>query len=307
MLDLSPSASPELAPWPVYRNNVADLLAHAQRRPLISGLMEADVTETLHRIRTLQRRAGVGISLTAYLVYLLGQTTRRYPEMQAVRVPFRKKTARFHGVDVSTAVEHRLPGRGRLPVPYAVRDADRKSLAEICIELRTASKANLFEADPDLRLRARLAHLPRFVRRLFWRWVDLNPARRRRVRGTIGLSNLNGVTPFRRPGFVHAMTLLTTSLCVGALYDRLVPDADDPRGFRSSKRLCITLHCDHLLVDGAPMVRFAGSFLEALERGDGLDDELVDALIAHREHGASRRREETSGEADMPPRAPVPS
>ena len=68
-------------------------------------------------------------------------------------------------------------------MPYTIRDADRKSLATICAELRGARKRNLLAEDPAIRLRGRLALFPRPLRLLFWKWVDFNPARRRRIRG----------------------------------------------------------------------------------------------------------------------------
>lgn len=273
-------ASPLLVDRPAYRRNVDDFLRQAQRIPHITGTGEADVTEALRRIGRLQRRARVGLSLNAYLAYLLGRAAQRHPEVQAVHIPFSRQVATFAGVDVNTIIEQRSPGRAPVIVSYIIRDADRKSLAAICREMRTASKRDLLETDDRAARLMRLARYPAPVRRLFWRWVDLDPARRRRFRGTIGLTNLNVVTVRDAPIFGHPVALLTTSLCVGSLYERLVPSDEDPHGFRRSKRLCLTLQCDHRLVDGAPMARFARTFYEALARGDGLDDDLAEQLAA---------------------------
>lgn len=280
-----------LSDWPVYRNNVVDFLKYSRKRHHVACAWEVDLTHTQQRIRELQRRSMTGISFNAYLIYLLARAVSVHPEVQAVRVPFRRKVATFDGADVGTAVEHRLPDGRSIALPYTVRHADRKSLADICIEMRAASKAHLMDTDDGIRWRARLAHYPGFIRRLVWKWIDLDPARRRRVRGTFGLTNLNFLTDRGHEVFGYPMSLLTTSLCVGASYDRLVPCDEDPRGFRKSLRLCLTLLSDHDLVDGAPMGRFARTFSMALERGDGLDDDLVETLLAHR--NASNRRSST--------------
>lgn len=277
-----PKATPrvELRDWPVYRNNVVDFLNYSRKRHHISGMWEVDITHTQQRIQEVQRQARVAISFNAYLIYLLSRAVMEHPEIQAVRVPFRRSIAVFDGVDVGTAVEFRVPGRNSIALPYTVREADRKSLAEICVEMRDASKRNLMETDPGIRWRAKLAHLPAPVRRMIWRWVDLDPARRRRVRGTFGLTNLNFLSDGMGPGFGIPMPLLTSGLCVGSTYERLEPCNDDPRGFRVARKLCLTFQVDHDVVDGAPGLRFARTFTRALESAEGLDDAFASELAA---------------------------
>lgn len=261
-----------LRPWPVYRNNLSDFLYNAQRRKNISCWWEIDVTRVLEQVNRIQRDTKVAISLNAYWIFLFARAVRQHPQVQAVRVPWRRRTALFDGVDVGTAVEQRVPGHGSIALPYTIRNADKKSLAEICTELRGARKRNLIAEDPAIRMRARLAHFPRFARLLFWKWVDLDPARRRRIRGTVGVTNLSFLADDRRPASGLPLAILPANLAIGSIYDRLVPCTQDPRGFRTASMLCVTLTIDHEIIDGAPMVRFARTLTQSIERADGLDE-----------------------------------
>ncbi|MFK8185307.1 MAG: 2-oxo acid dehydrogenase subunit E2 [Phormidesmis sp.] len=276
--------------WPVYRNNMIDFLAHAKRKSQIAGNWEIDITLAHTRIKEIQRRTRIAISFNAYLIFLLSRTISMYPAVQAVRVPWRRKMAIFEGVDVGTVVEQRLPDKTPIPLPYTVRNAESKSLAEICFEMRQASKCDLIHHDPGIRWRAKLAYFPGWIRQLVWYWVDLDPARRRRFRGTFGITNLNFLTHGRTPGFGHILTILSSALCVGSSYDRLVPSDQDSRGFVVRKHLCCTLAADHLVIDGAPILRFSRAFTEALENAEGLDEQFVEALIAQYQKNDMRRR-----------------
>lgn len=268
-----------LRDWPVYRNNLSDFLHNAQRRKNVSFCWEVEITRVLERVQQVQRETKIAVSLNAYWIHLLARAVRQHPAMQAVRVPWRRRIAQYDGVDVGTAVEQRVPGFGSIAVPYTIRDADKKSLAQICVELRSARKRNLIAEDPGLRLRGRLAHFPRFLRLLFWKWVDLDPGRRRRIRGTVGITNLSFLSDQQRPAFGLPLALLPTNLTVGSTYPRLVPCDTDPRGFRVATMLCLTLTSDHEIVDGAPMVRFGRTLTQSIERADGLDDTLATQLV----------------------------
>lgn len=269
----------QLRPWPVYRNNLSDFLHNAQRRKNVSCWWEVDITRVLEQVQRIQRETRVAVSLNAYWIHLFARAVRRHPEVQAVKVPWRRRIAQFDGVDVGAAVEQRVPGYGSIAVPYTIRGADTKSLAEICAELRAARKRNLIAEDPAIRLRARLAHLPRWARLMFWRWVDFNPARRRRIRGTVGITNLSFLADDQRPAFGLPLAILPANLAVGSIYKRLVPCDRDPRGFRTANMLCLTLTVDHEIIDGAPMVRFGRTLTQSMERADGLDETFVRDLL----------------------------
>lgn len=269
--------------WPVLRNNVSDFLQHAKRQPQISATWEIDITQAHERIRQIQRRTRIAISFNAYLIFLIGRTIQKYPEVQTIRVPWRRKMALFDGADINTIVEQRLPDNTPFPAPYVVRNAESKSLAEICLEMRQASKRNITNSEltADSRFRRdRLAQLPGWLRQLFWAWVDSSPTRRRQVRGTFGLTNLNFLSHGLTAGFGHFLSNMSSSICIGSSYDRLVPNDLDPRGFVVRKHLCCTLAANHLVIDGAPLTRFAKTLTDALESAEGLDEQFAADLVA---------------------------
>ncbi|MEO0771094.1 MAG: 2-oxo acid dehydrogenase subunit E2 [Cyanobacteria bacterium J06649_4] len=269
--------------WPVLRNNVSDFLTQAKQVPQISATWEIDITKAHERIRQIQRQTRTAISFNAYLIFLISRSIQKYPEVQTIRVPWQRKMALYDGVDINTIVEQRLPDNTTFPAPYVVRNAESKSLAEICLEMRQASKRDLTNNEVNAKVRfgrERLAQLPGWLRRLFWAWVDANPARRRQVRGTFGLTNLNFLSHGLTAGFGHFLSNMSSSICIGSSYDRLVPNDKDPRGFVVRRHLCCTLAANHLVIDGAPLTRFAKTLTSALEAAEGLDEQFADDLIA---------------------------
>lgn len=289
MQTTSPNTIHEVA-WPILRNNVSDFLTQAKQVPQISATWEIDITQAHERIRQIQRQTRIAISFNAYLIFLISRTIQKYPEVQTIRIPWRRKMALFDGVDINTIVEQRLPDNTPFPTPYVVRNAESKSLAEICLEMRQASKRDLTNNELNAEIhfrRERLAQMPSWLRRLFWTWVDSSPARRRQVRGTFGLTNLNFLSNGITAGFGHFLSNMSSSICIGSSYDRMVPNAEDSRGFVVRRHLCCTLAANHLVIDGAPLTRFAKTLTHALEAAEGLDEQFADDLIAQHQqvHG----------------------
>lgn len=278
-------SSVHLADWPVYRNNIIDFLEHSRRLHHISATWEIDVTAVLQAISEIQRQTRMAISFNAYMIYVFARAVSKHPETQAVKVPFRRKIAHFDGVDVGTAIEQRTAPGTSIALPYTIRNAHTKSLLTICLEMRKVRKTNLLLTHPEIVWRGKLAHYPKWVRKLVWRWVDLSPERRRRIRGTVGVTNISFLSDGKRPGYGYPMSLLSTGLCVGAIYERMEPCSENPRGFEMRKKLCVTMQSNHDLVDGAPMTRVARSLTASLERSEGLDASFVAEVTEHMKSG----------------------
>jgi pyruvate/2-oxoglutarate dehydrogenase complex dihydrolipoamide acyltransferase (E2) component len=264
-------------PWPGARNAVVDLLEAAHRKHNIAASWEIDFTEANARMARIRRETNVAVSLNAYLVYALGRTAAKHPIVQAVR--HRRRLVLYDGVDVGTAIDYTRAGQSPRAVGARVADADTRSLAEICGEMRRLAKQDPLER-PVVRWRARIARYPRWVRRLVWAWIDAHPARRRRFRGTIGLTSLNFLLDGRRPVQGFPLTPYTATLCVGSLYDRSLPDAARPGTAAFGKFLCVSLTIDHDILDGAAAAHFARTLTFFVEAADGLDDEFARELAA---------------------------
>ena len=99
----------------------------------------------------------------------------------------------FHDVDVNTQIEVELAGQ-KIVQSLIVRAADRKSVEEICDEIRQGRRG---DPSTERRYSGTIAavSLPRPVRSLAWRAVMSNPFWFTRCGGTIGLSSIGMFGP----------------------------------------------------------------------------------------------------------------
>lgn len=246
-------------PWPVIRNAVISVLN--QHRPhTVYGFGEVDVTEALARISRFRKELRVAVSFHAFVAHCLAQAAQRHPVMHTYRRG--RQLIRFDDVDIGTAIDRRLPGGVQLAVGYTIRAAQQKSLADINWELRQATRIDLAQ-DETVKLRRRVALLPRFVRDLISRRIMRDPFLLKRFHGTIGLTNLQS-PGLHQPFFGLPPNIFTYTLAIGSVVER------DGR-----KIMCISAGADHAIVDGLPLSRFAATLAGLLETGAGLDDDFL--------------------------------
>ncbi|BEL05825.1 hypothetical protein Q0Z83_040160 [Actinoplanes sichuanensis] len=256
------------APWPRIRELVVDVLTVAARTHTGYGLIEVDVTAPLARITELKSRVPGGVSFTAYLTYCLGRAVAAHPDVQACRSGGRR-LAIYDDVDVNTLLERIKPDGTSVPVLHVVRDAGRKTFAEINAEMREAVRDDLHD-HPAVRRRRQILRLPRRARRLVWWWLRRDPVRRKRQYGTVSLSNI-GAALGARPSWGLAPSILPCSVIIGGIFERV--GWHDGQA-RPRQVMSVTVVVDHDLIDGMPGARFAETFAGLLERGAGLDEVL---------------------------------
>ena len=270
-------------PWPRIRELVTDALATGHRAHLAHALAEVDVSRALVAIEGYKAALPDGVSFTAFIVYCLGHAVAEHPMMHAYRKG-RKKLVIFDDVDVSTLIEKRKPDGALVPVPYIVRGASRRSLAEVNDELRQAARSDLSD-DPGVRQRRRIMRLPRPARALMWRWMMRDPARLKRQWGTVAVSNV-GSCMLARPFWGMSSSFLTCTLTIGGRYERVawINGRPEPR-----QTLSVTVTVDHDIVDGAPAARFGQALTRMLEEAAGLDDNFAAeaARLSGAEHAAA--------------------
>ncbi len=260
------NSSCQEVPWPRIRELVTDTLTAGHRAHLAHGLVEVDVSRALAGIGRYKSQLPDGVSFTAYIVYCLGQAVGAHTIMHAYRKG-RRKLIIFDDVDVSALLEKRKPDGSLVPVPYIVRGANGKSLAQINHELRQAVNSDMRD-DQGVRRRRRIMRLPRQARALLWWWMFRDPARLKQQWGTVAVSNV-GSFMLPRPFWGMASSFLTCTLTIGGRYERVawVNGRAEPRVTQS-----VTVTIDHDVVDGAPAARFAQTLIGLLEDGAGLDD-----------------------------------
>jgi len=238
------------------------------------GMCEADVTEVVATIRRLQRQLKCAISFHAYIIYCLAQAAKQHPGVLCFR--FKKQLITFDDADISTLIDKRFPGGVRMPAVYTVRQAQNKSLAQINFELRQAMRTDQSQVEA-VRLRQGLTRAPAFIRRLVAKWMARNPFVLRKFHGTLGLTSIQA-QGFDRPLFAIAPNIFTFTLAVGAIAERVCQNMAGE--YVSRKILCLSAGADHLIIDGAPLARFAQCLIEQIESAAGLDAQFVEQSLA---------------------------
>lgn len=255
------------APWPVLRNLTTTVL-DLQRPHSCLGFGTANVTLTMERLRACRQATRRAVSLHAYVMYCVARAAREHPAVLTYRHGRRLIT--FDTVDVGTALQKRMPDGTNLPVVWVLRDADRKSLAQIQHEFREAVRSDLVD-DAVVRKRRRLARWPGWLRRWILRRALNNPFRLRELYGNVQLTNLQLPVRFPFAGFPPQFGTLT--LAAGTVAPGFLPDA------QGNPVLAQLMHVsgaiDHDVLDGMPVVAFARRLHELLETAAGLDDAYI--------------------------------
>lgn len=240
------------------RQMMLDVVHEAARRPTIHGLREADITDSRFRLQMTDECP----TMTSLVVATLGRALRECPEVNVRRAG--RHLVCFERVDVMVTVE-RLVGGERLLVPFVVADADRKTLDEICTELKSV-RVTSFEAGAH-RGRSLRAVLPAPVRRAAATILGRSPRLAARLGPPVGVASVGmfGV------GWTIPVSSLTLLVTVGGMTTK--PVLADEWSAVNHEFLPLTLTFDHTSVDGATAGRFAGVLCGLLERGAVIDEQ----------------------------------
>lgn len=252
-------------PFPALRVPIVDSLRAARRKPLMSALIEVDITRPLLALRARERRTGERLSLTAFIIYCVARAVAEYPMTQAVWQG-RKRLLLFDDVDVCAPIEH-ATGVEKLATPYVIRRANRKPLRAIHEEIRAAQRAGVGSAW-EMRVRRLYPHLPTFARLALWRAFNHFPRLRQRIAGAVMVTAVGMFGSGAAWGF-SPISEYTLQVIVGGIVERL---ALAEGRVEVHEYLCLTLSADHEILDGAPFARFVRRLSELLSAGAGLEE-----------------------------------
>jgi pyruvate dehydrogenase E2 component (dihydrolipoamide acetyltransferase) len=222
----------ERQPWTNVRRATSEHLSHAWNAiPHVTQCDKADIT-ALEELRKTYRgdveKAGGSLTVTAILVKILATAVKRFPQFNASLDTERGEIVykRFVGIGVAVDTD-----RGLL-VPV-IRDADRKNIAQIAVELQQlAAKAR----DRKLTLDEMSG-------------------------GSMSLSNLGGIGGTYFTPIVNWPEVAILGVSRGVMEPVWRTDTFEPR-----LMLPLSLSYDHRVIDGADAIRFLRWLVEAIEQ-----------------------------------------
>lgn len=262
----------ETRTFPSFRNPTIDTLNWGRRRHHIPILVEIDVTDARSAIHALKVQTGKGMSFTGWIVKCLAQAISEHKYVHALRNGKRQLVI-FDDVDVSIIIERAVAGE-KLPMPYIIRKANEKTLAQIHAEIRTAQTSPVASGTVQLGssqtvwLMQIFMLLPQFVRDLlFWQPLFRDPFRIKRMMGTVSVSAVGmfggGGMSWGIPIGIHPLLI-----AVGGIAKR--PGVIDER-IAIREYVGMTVMFDHDVTDGAPVARLMKRLQELMTSGYGLE------------------------------------
>jgi pyruvate/2-oxoglutarate dehydrogenase complex dihydrolipoamide acyltransferase (E2) component len=259
----------EVVAYSKLRQVMALTLRSAQRKPMIHGLIEVDVTKARELLREHKAKTGESLSFTAFIIACVAQAVDENPSVQACRKG-NKHLVVFDDVDVATAIERDMAGQ-KQPIVYIVKAANKKTFREIHHEIRAAQMEAVEKAWVSFKeFRFFPLAVFRIIWPVFWWLLGRNPRMQKKYGGTVGLT---AVGMFGKgPGWGIPVEYHTLSITLGGIAEK--PGVVDGQ-IAIREYLCMTLSFNHAIIDGAPATRFTARLKELIERGYGLDASTV--------------------------------
>jgi pyruvate/2-oxoglutarate dehydrogenase complex dihydrolipoamide acyltransferase (E2) component len=269
----------EVVPYPKVRHVLGAMYPSIQRKPLIHGLLEVDVTRAREFLREHKARTGESLSFTSFIITCLAQAVDENKALHAYRKG-RKHLVLFDEVDVATFVEREVVGHAQ-PISSLIRAANKKTLREIHQEIRRAQVEQVEVLRDSFNPTHWVVALPMVVFRgfwaIFWRVRDRAPQVQKHLYGTVAIT---AVGMFGKGGGwgipVAKHTLMIT---LGGIAEKpgVVDGTIAIRAY-----LSLTLSINHAIVDGAPAARFAQRLKDLIESGYGLSESEVEGPVVAR-------------------------
>ena len=230
--DFSKWGEVERQPMSAIRRKTAEHLSHAWRTiPHVTQFDKADITamEALRKTyREQVEKAGGNLTVTAMLVKVLATAVKQFPQFNASLDPQSQEIVVKKYVNIGVAVD---TDRGLL-VPV-IRDADRKNILQIAIEVHQAAE----------KARAKKLTLEEMSG------------------GGMSISNLGGIGGTYFTPIVNWPEVAILGVSRGIIEPVWRNNTFEPR-----QLLPLSLSYDHRVIDGADAMRFLRWVVEAIEQ-----------------------------------------
>ncbi|HSL41939.1 MAG TPA: 2-oxo acid dehydrogenase subunit E2 [Anaerolineales bacterium] len=258
-------------PYPSSRQLTFDLGKIGLAKHHVRALLEVDVTEARRLIKQ-NRRSGTKISFTAWLIKVIADCVALHPPIAGVNDAKRSTVLVFNDVDISIVVEKEVNG-SRVPLPYVIRKADKKSLSQIQEEIE-AAKSQTVQGEGDYVLGDEYStagmklfvRLPQWLRLMLMRLLVLNnPQRVKDMMGTVMITTAGMIGHTR--GWIMPFGMHPLCLAFGSLNEQAAVYRGE---IQKREILHLTVLIDHDVIDGVPAARFVDDLVKKLQTGFGL-------------------------------------
>jgi pyruvate/2-oxoglutarate dehydrogenase complex dihydrolipoamide acyltransferase (E2) component len=258
-------------PYPSSRQLTFDVGKIGLGKHHVKALLEVDVTEARRIIRE-NRQRGNKISFTAWLIKAIADCVALHPPIAGVNDAQRNKVLVFEDVDLSIVVEKTV-GEARVPLPYVIRKADKKTLCQIQDEIESAKSQNvesegnyvLGEKQSTLGMKL-FVRLPPWLRLFLMRRLVLNhPQRVKDMMGTVMITTAGMIGHTR--GWIMPFGMHPLCLAFGSLNEQAAVYRGE---IQKREILHLTVLIDHDVIDGVPAARFVDDLVKKLQAGFGL-------------------------------------
>ena len=259
----------QVVPYPKLRRALAITYRSTQRKPMIHGLIEVDVTKVRRYLRDHQAKTGESLSFTAFIITCVAHAVDENKAVQACRKG-RKYLVLFDEVDVATAIEREVAGL-KQPMIYIIRAANKKTLREIHHEIRAAQVEAVEQAWEGWGFTFLPLVVFRLIWPIFWRLLGTSPRVQKKYGGTVGLTSVGMFG--KGAGWAIALPYHTLDVALGSIAEK--PGVVDGQ-IAIREYLCMTLSFNHDMIDGAPAARFVQRLKELIEIGYDLCESEVE-------------------------------
>src|SRR5260370_13061396 len=126
----------QMVTYPKLRRVLEVMYPSVQRKPMIHGLLEVDVTTAREFLRDHKAKTGESLSFTGFITTCLAQAIDENKSLHVCRKGS-KHLILFDEVDVATPIERDMAGQ-KQPIVYIIRAANTKTFHKIHSEIRAA-------------------------------------------------------------------------------------------------------------------------------------------------------------------------
>jgi hypothetical protein len=254
--------------WPRIRDLVS-LFLRFQKPYTIFGHSEFDITNVMDKIELIQKEHSIPLTLNTYMIYALSRVSMMHEKSRTYK--FKKKQIVFKNVDVALPILKTLPNKVKIPVVYIVKQANKKSLSEIHLELRKAGKSSLAE-DKNVKFRRALVKLPIFMQAWMYAYIFRSPIRMKKLFGTIGITNIH-YPGYDDPFIGYPPNIYTCQYSLANISEKFLPDENKQPVLR--KVLGVAAGMDHQIMDGMCVTGMSKTMADFLREASGLDEAFV--------------------------------